>query len=378
MKGCEYGMRFGQSVYGQSIEHLRLENQGMAGIQVDTQMVVIRGMSRTTACRWSSPSTASRATTSETRPEWRTGPWVHSMTGVPLYDNTNSRSLVVDADAHGDRRSGGISAVKNTRPAGRCSCGTSTPTDTPGSRRRRPADIAGTTVTEYATAPNHNLWGETPASLNITIKNTPERPWPLVGNMTSAVSLGVVLSTQASQNAQPPGRDRQLPDRYAVLPIDHGTDTSVWHRDHRDPGQRPAHRRQRHPHLHQGEPDLELDSSVVRRPGRRTSSTTATSATRRAPRRSGRSRDNATWCSWTLGTWEPCGTPPGSTGTVYLDNTITGVIDFANPQDIFSRQHNCDGGSEVIKFTGGNCWIFYYKSERGPGICSASPVEPWS
>ena len=53
------------------------------------------------------------------------------------------------------------------------------------------------------------------------------------------------------------------------------------------------------------------------------------------------------------------------TGTVYYDsvsgNTI--YLDFA--KDVYGRDVNPDGGNHILKYVGGNLWIFYYKSERG-------------
>ena len=242
IKGCQYGFRLGQATLGQSIEHLRVENQGTAGVVCDCNGIFIRGMVSTNAVPAVLMKHGSSFHHIADPVAVEGGPWVHNMTGVTQFDNTNPHLLLVDAVLNGTGNAVNISAVQMTSAGGEMFLRN---IQAPGYARvaqTTSGNIAGTTITEHATI-SHNLWGETPTSLNITIKNTPEHPLPAGHDLGHGTGCGGVLGCDSER--EPPDRDRQLPDRHDVLPLDQARlcPSGQWH--HHDPGQRAAHLRQR-------------------------------------------------------------------------------------------------------------------------------------
>ena len=138
VKGCEYGFRIGQSMCGQGLEHLKLDNQGTAGILVDTNSLFVRGVYSTNnvpvaimrpgqSLNHFSPSDAPFANAGVDH----AGTWEYD-------DGTWPVLLLVDGTLLGTgqvRRLSVRSAIR--RAAARCFSATSSPRATPR-RRRRP------------------------------------------------------------------------------------------------------------------------------------------------------------------------------------------------------------------------------------------------
>ena len=109
-KGMQYGVRIGQASTGRASSICGSENQGVAGVQVDTHGVFIRGMES------SNTVPAVIAKHGESYHHFGepaavdNGPWVHDMTGVTQYDNTHPHLLLVDAVLTGTGGARGISA----------------------------------------------------------------------------------------------------------------------------------------------------------------------------------------------------------------------------------------------------------------------------
>ena len=113
--------------------------------------------------------------------------WVHASNGN-VHDEHLGYMLIVDAVLTG---TGAASTRRRRsatrRAAARCSFATSRRPATSEPPRRTavgPSQGGAANIAEYATPPVHKLWGQTPTTLNMVIKNTPEKPWSALSNWT--------------------------------------------------------------------------------------------------------------------------------------------------------------------------------------------------
>ena len=380
VKGCEYGVRIGQSMFGQPIEHLKLDNQGTAGVLLDTNTLWIRGLYSTNnvpvALMQPGESLNHFSTTNE-------APFANAgvdHAGTWVYDNgTWPQLLVVDATLLGTGSgAASVSAIRNQTSGGKMFLRniftqgySSAAQETSGV-----VQSGATTITEYATPPVHNLWGQTPTSLNLQIKETPHT-YSTLPNWTSVTSLGVTISSgtnganmgSALQTAIdncstdtlyfPPtangrvaitslpgnalhirGNVRHIVGHGICFVAQPATFTMVF--DHPTDNGLPVIVEQFFFDAFAGNPfnwnvQIATPRDVV------IMDTTLTTISNTA----------------------------AATGTLFLEDVFFGVINFTNPQDVYIRAWDIEGGNGIAGYNGGNFWVLGSKTENSQQIFSA-------
>ena len=370
VKGCQYGVRIAETMCGHCIEHLKLENQGTVGVYLNTNGLAIRGLISTSTkpvaqLVGNQQNHFAEAAASQVLDLPHAG-------GVPLTDNDTYPVLsIIDAEITGTGAAGGVCAINNQTSNGKMFLRN---VSTTGYLRAAEDDgtavSGGASITEYATLPNQNLWSQTPVSLNLPIVNTPERPYPVIGQttMASLTSSGQPPAARVDVTAQLQAAiDNCLTDTL-VIPSNRGRyffygNTAVVIRGN----VRHIIGHGSHFYIDQSrtEPVFRINTLGSGPPviieGMRVEPQSPVVISMDEGYAINTPRDVV---------FQDCNVQgitntALATGRVFINNCLNAGVHFDFPQDVWARMFNCDGGSGVTKWTGGNIWILYYKHEFG-------------
>ena len=322
--------------------------------------------------------------------------WEHS--GGTFYSSTNGYLLLVDAVIQGTGVASAVSAIRNQSTGAQMFLRNITTTGylRAAEENGGTAVAGGAVITEHATT-RFNLWGQTAESLNITIKNTPEKPWSALSQWTSvtAATPGFANGVQMSHAG-----GTQFTNEWAALQsaIDNCTTDTLYFPSTRNGVVR-----------FNGAGTLRIRGSVRHivglgaslRPAVGQAATTLLIIFEHADRPAG--QEAVVWEELQLmpasaggyTTTVRIATPrdvvimematinfltntAAATGTIFLEDVIGRNINLTFPQNMFTRQFNADIGDMVMAWPGGDLWCFNCKSE--PIVPASAPMLPatWS
>jgi len=372
-KGMKYGFRIGQVMCGQGIEHLKLENQSVCGIVNDSNGLFIRGL-------------VSNQVGAVPVAEIQTGAsinhfsndvgaqWVHTLGGSQSYfDGTNGYLLIVDAVLTGTGAASGISAIRNQTDDGKMFLRNVTTTGYARAAEENASNVPGTSIVEYCTGPQQYLWGagdgSEAISLDLPILDTPEKPWSTAGEWTDITTLGIEVSHNGGSQFTNAWADLQTA-------IDNCTTDTLYFPPAREgrvkfSGSGTIHVRGSVRHI----VGFGCEIAAV------TAGQTLTIVYDHTDRPVGQEcavwediRGEGTSLTFThkidtprdivvLDSYGDFMNTVGATGTVFGEDIVGGNPNFDFAQDCYLRQPDPDGGNFVTKYSGGNLWAFYVKSE---------------
>ena len=378
VKGCQYGFRLAQLMCGQGIEHLRIVNPGTCGVITDSNGLFIRGFVAEnmtvpvaeirTGDSWNHFSEAA---------EFLAQGWEHASNGNVM---TGSLGYLLIVDGVFSGTASSVAAIRNQASGAKMFLRNITTTGflRAAEEGGSPVQSGAATIAEYATPPTHNLWGQSVSSINMPIRNTPERGWSDISQWTSVTDAtpgfpnGVEISHAGGT---------QFNNSWAALQsaIDNCTTDTLYFPSARNGRVKFAGSGT----IHVDNPDLKHIVGM----GAEFSSTVAGSALDltfdQATRPAG--SETVTWedirmesgsnlqCHVHLDTprdvvfmdghaWDITNTA-GATGTLFVENVQSASIDFSFPQNVFTRQQDCDNDQLFTSYVGGDYWAFYVKCE---------------
>jgi len=377
VKGCQYGFRIGQSMCGQGIEHLKLDNQGTAGILVDTNALFVRGVFSTNdvpvALMRPGQSLNHFSTSNET-------PFANSgvdHAGTWVYDDgTWPVLLVVDATLLGTGAgAASLSAIRNQVSGGKMFLRNIITQGYAAAAQETTGVVqsGAATITEYATSPTHNLYSQTPVSLNLPIRDTPDNAYPALSQWTSATSLGVTIAsgvTGANQGTTLQAAIDNCPTEVLYFPptkngnialtsvpgnVLHFGRTGSPCRHIVGHGMRFAQEtvnntlRIEHP-LGDGRPVIIEGCFFDVFAGNQFAFDVEVATPR-----------DVVFINSTFTTFR---NTAAVSGDVFIESMQFALIDFDFPQDIFIRGWDVEAGQAITHFAGGNIWVLYAKTEN--------------
>ena len=408
VKGCQYGFQIAQAMCGQLIEHIRLVNIGTCGVTTDSNGLSIRGLvaenmkvpvaeiiTGTAMNHFPGPTTPPAPGRPGCLPGqfYGNSGWIHSAGAAPgtgpmdfYQSSTMGYLMIVDAVLQGVGAASGLTAIRNQASGGKMFLRNITETGYARTAQELGGGgPAGHNIVEYASTPKHNLWQQTPTSLNIPIVNTPEKPWSILSQWTNWDATPGVTVTH--------GTGETTGTTYTALQqgIDNCTTDTLYFPSSRDGRVRMVGSgtlvvRGQVKHIvgngmeFRATADGQTMTLRFEHPTRPVGSTTVTW------------EDFAMNQSNNLNINAVVATPrdvvimdvqigsitntPAATGTLFIEDIINGQINFANAQDVFARQHNADGSHVIGQYSGGDYVCLYLKSEPH-GDPSELPVN-WS
>jgi len=372
IRGCQYGVRIAETMCGHCIEHLRLSDQGTVGVWINTNALAIRGLTSTSTKPVIQVLGANQMNHFLDTSALLASDWTHSA-GTPIANNGTFPALaLVDAVITGTGAASGVSAIQNQADGGKMFLRNVATAGYAQAAEETTGAVGGGAdeITEYATAPSHNLWSQSAVSLNLPIVNTPERPWPTIGQMTEA---------SVPNSGQPPAARVDITNQLQTA-IDNCTTDTLYFPSNRGRyyfiGNTTVVVRGNVRHIIGNGSRFFIDSN-------RTNPLFRIDQPLNGPPViiEGMYISIQPSTSWTIGKYWEISTPrdvvfqdcqglsvsntAAATGRVFINNVLTVQIDFDFPQDVWARQFNADGGTGILNYPGGNFWVLYYKHESG-------------
>ena len=237
------------------------------------------------------------------------------------------------------------------------------------------------TIIEYSSGPEHNLYSQTPVSLNLPIRNTPDPNYPALAQWTNVTSLGVTIASGvagANQGVNLQTAIDNCPTEVLYFPPTYRGNVSCASITGNV--------------LHFGRSGSPCRHIVGH--GIRWANETVTNTLRiEHPIGDGRPiiiegvfadvfasnqfafnvqvatpRDVVFYNS----SFTTFSNTAAATGDVFIESMQFGLVGFTFPQDIFIRGWDVEGGEAISNFAGGNIWVLYCKTENSQRLVDST------